>query len=257
MNKGDSKEVFFALVRTGLFPFQGTESQIDVEVDWTEVMRLAETQSVTGLVASGMEYLRFHGHTYRMDGTDMDCGIPLTEKMKLMGMAMLIEQRNTDMNHFIHDLVEELYNENINTLLVKGQGVAQCYTRPLWRACGDVDFLFDEEGYEKAKKILTRLATKVEPEGQYKKHLAMHINHWTVELHGNMRCGLSRKMDKELDFIQCEMFNGGDVRSWMNSGTKINLPGVNSDILFVFTHFIKRPTFIHISAYFIVFICFF
>ena len=48
----------------------------------------------------------------------------------------------------------------IYTVLVKGQGVGQCYERPLWRSCGDVDLFFDAENYEQAKAFLSPLAVE-------------------------------------------------------------------------------------------------
>ena len=78
------------------------------------------------------------------------------------------------MNYFIGVLVEKMREAGIYTVLVKGQGVGQCYERPLWRSCGDVDLFFDAENYERAKGFLTPLAMEVEPEEKRKKHLADH-----------------------------------------------------------------------------------
>ena len=51
--------------------------------------------------------------------------------------------------------------------------MAQCYERPLWRSCGDVDFFLDDENYEKAKGFLKPLAASVEEEYVREKHLGM------------------------------------------------------------------------------------
>lgn len=48
--------------------------------------------------------------------------------------------------------------------MVKGQGEGPFYARPLWRSCGDVDFFFDAENYERVKGFLTQLAASVDPE---------------------------------------------------------------------------------------------
>ncbi len=130
---------------------------------------------------------------------------------------------------------------------MKGQGIAQCYERPLWRACGDVDFFLSDENYVKAKEYLARLAHSVEQEGKYGKHLGLMIGPWVVELHGNLRCGLSSRMVRELDNIQDMVFCGGDVRFWMNGNTQVCLPGVDSDVVFVFTHFLKHSYFFSFS----------
>lgn len=72
-----------------------------------------------------------------------------------MGQTLQLEQRNKAMNDFIACLAEKMRRVGIYSLLVKGQGVAQCYERPLWRACGDVDFLLSLSNFEKAKCFLT------------------------------------------------------------------------------------------------------
>ena len=54
------------------------------------------------------------------------------------------------MNEFIASVVEEMRKKDIYTLLMKGQGLAQCYEKPLWRSAGDIDFFFSNEGYHNA-----------------------------------------------------------------------------------------------------------
>ena len=144
------------------------------------------------------------------------------------------------MNCFIGVMVDKMRKAGICTLLVKGQGIAQSYEKPLWRSCGDVDFFLSETNYETAKAFLIPLASSIETEGEYKKHLGLTIEQWVVELHGNLRCGLSTKMDKVLDEIQKDVFYGGNVRSWVDQGTQVFIPGVNCDVFFVFTHFLKH-----------------
>jgi hypothetical protein len=68
----------------------------------------------------------------------------------------------------------------------------------------------------------------------------MTIDNWVVELHGSLHCGLSRKIDRNLDEIQNNIFCGGNVRSWMNSKTQIFLPGISEDVIFVFAHILKH-----------------
>lgn len=223
-------DAFLALVRAGLWTdaestdlsFQGfTES-----VDWEKVYQLAEEQSVIGLVLAGIEHA--------------DVKPPQELLLQWIGEVQILEQQNKAMNAFIESLIEKLRKNDIYTLLVKGQGIAQCYEKPMWRSCGDIDLFLSDSNYERAKSYLTPLAFSVETEYDYKKHQGMTIDQWVVELHGNMRCGLSVRMDKTIDDIQNDVFYGGNVRSWMNGHTQVFLPGVDSDVLFVFTHFVKH-----------------
>lgn len=43
-----------------------------------------------------------------------------------------------------------------------------------------------------------------------------------------------------LDAVQQDIFNGGDVRLWMNEKTQVFLPGYNSDAVYIFTHIIQH-----------------
>ena len=214
------------MLRAGLWETDTRLSHFN-EIDYSQVFSLAEEQSVIGLVASGLEHVD-------------DLKVPKKDVLTFVGNALQLERRNAAMNHFISGLVDRMRVAGIFAVLVKGQGVAQCYMRPLWRACGDVDFLLDDENYEKAKRFLIPLAVSVDHEGAYGKHQGMTIDGWTVELHGSLRCGLSSRMDRGLDEVQAAVFAGGDVRSWRDGETDVFLPGADADVIFVFTHFLKH-----------------
>ena len=144
------------------------------------------------------------------------------------------------MNAFIADLIAKMRTAGIYTLLVKGQGVAQCYEKPLWRSFGDVDFLLSDDNYQKAKEYLLPKATFVEDEEKHKKHLAMTINDWMVELHGSLRCGFSSRIDKSLDKIYNDTFYGGNVSSWDNDGVQVFMLGKENNVLYVFVHLLNH-----------------
>lgn len=222
---------FYCLLRAGLWESENQFSVID-DFDYQNLYKLAEDQSVLGLILSGVEQYR--------NITASVNGIPQSFLLQWIGEVQYIEQRNLAMNLFLGDLVEKMRSEGIYTLLVKGQGIAQCYEKPLWRTCGDIDFLLSKENYDKAKDYLKPLATSLEPEGHYLKHAAFTIDGWTVELHGNMRTRHSWRMDKGIDKVQNDIFYGGNVRSWMNGHTQIFMPSPDNDVIIIFTHFLKH-----------------
>lgn len=217
------------------FMVNGSPLTISDGVDWNKVLDLAEEQSVVGLLAAGIEVVQ--GSWFKVHGAPL---VPKPIALQFIGRVTQLEQKNQAMNYFIGVLVEKMRDAGIYTLLVKGQGVAQCYDRPLWRACGDVDFFLSDDNYELAKAFLTPLASDVETEYKGSKHLGMTIDSWVVELHGSLRCGLSPKMDKVIDELQAESCGKGNVRIWKDGETDVLLPGVNNDILFIFTHFLKH-----------------
>ena len=128
-------------------------------MDFCDVYRLAQEQSVVGLVAAGLEKV-----------TDV---VLQTMALTIAGEVLQMEQRNRAMNLFVARLVADMRKAGIYTLLVKGQAVAQCYERPLWRACDDVDFFLSDDNYEKAKAFLIPMVSDVETEYVGAKHLGM------------------------------------------------------------------------------------
>ena len=224
--KADSIGAFFALVRAGLW-----EKEVELRkygtTDFAEIMCLAEEQSVVGLVTAGLEHV-------------IDEKVPQEELLQFIGQSLQLEQQNADMNKFVAMLVEKMCNAGIYTLLVKGQGVAQCYEKPLWRSCGDVDLFLSDENYQKAKNLLIPLASEVEQEYEGAKHLGMTIDGWVVELHGRLYVGLPKRINRVLDDIYVDTFTGGNVRSWNNNGTQVFLLEKENDIIYVFVHFLNH-----------------
>ena len=224
--KDNSQEAFFALVRGGLWEKEVQLSQFG-KVDFDEIMRLAEDQSVVGLATAGLEHV-------------LDTKVPQENLLQFIGQSLQIEQQNKDMNKFVAKLVSKMRDAGIYTLLVKGQGVAQTYEKPLWRASGDVDLFLSEDNYQNAKNFLTPLASSVEGEYVGIKHQGMTIDNWVVELHGSLNVGLPGKINRVLDDIYVDTFNGGNVRSWDNNGTQVFMLGVENDIFYVFVHFVNH-----------------
>ena len=219
-------KAFLELVRAGLWEKEARLSPIR-KVDYEEVMRLAEEQSVDGLVTAGLEHVS-------------DVKVSQDIKLQFIGQAFQIEQWNMDMNAFVAKLIEKLRSANVYGLLVKGQGVAQCYEKPLWRTAGDIDLLLSEENYKKAKVVLTSIADEVERENKLTKHQAFVIKGFDVELHGGMPFMMSRRVDKVIDEVLRDCFNGGIVISWRNGNTTIFLPTHDIHVILVFTHLLHH-----------------
>lgn len=234
----NNQRAFFELLRAGLW---NKEARLSVfgAINLKEICRIAEEQSEVGLVAAGLEHVT-------------DVKLPKEEVLLVVGQTLQLEQRNMAMNAFVAKLIGRLRDAGIYALLVKGQGIAQCYEKPLWRACGDVDLLLNADDYEKAKKLLMPLATDVETEYTHFKHVGMTIpdtfgtsdkgsaDGWVVELHGTLHSRLSKRVDRQIDEVQKDVFYGGNVRSWDNSGTQVFLPSPDNDVIFVFTHILHH-----------------
>lgn len=226
MNQYKNQKAFLALLQGGLWSDGNLEIRIDEAADWQEVYRLATEQSVLGLVLFGLEH--------------SDVKPPKELLLQWIGEVQQIEQRNKTMNGFIANLIDHLRKEDVYSLLVKGQGVAQCYEKPLWRCAGDIDLLLSDENYKKAKSTLIPIASEVANEDVMTKHQALVINGFDVELHGKMPFSLSKRVDEGIDKVLEDLFFRGNVRSWDCKGTQVFLPSPDNDVILVFTHFLHH-----------------
>ena len=228
-------KVFFELVKAGLFSHteitENTEKISWESVDWGEVYRLAEEQSVIGLVSAGLDWFKVNDSRFT---------VPPAVALQFIGQTLQIEKRNKAMNAFVADLITKLRKADIYAILVKGQGLAQSYEKPLWRACGDVDLFLSDENYQKAKDLLLPLGEVTEPEERAKKHFAMSIDGFAVELHGTLHSGLSARVDRGLDEIKKAVFYDGRVRSWLDGNVQVFLPKADEDAVYVFNHFLQH-----------------
>lgn len=216
---------FLTLLQAGLWEKDANIPTIDV-CSSAAVYRLSEEQSVVGLIAAGMEHVNGR--------------YPKDIALQFAGATIQLEQRNKDMNSFIAELISDMRIAGIYALLVKGQGIAQCYERPLWRVSGDVDLFFSADEYRRAKMYLTEKAKKIDEENHKSMHLGMTIDSWEVELHGTLRSGLWNRLENVIDDAQRAVFYNGYVRSWMNGNTQIFLPRADEDIIFVFFHILQH-----------------
>lgn len=222
----NNSKPFFALIKAGLW-----EKEINLsdygEINFQRLYDLAKEQAVFGLVAAGFEHVS-------------DIKIPKEILLKFVVQSLQIEQQNIAMNNFIEMLVEKSRKADVYALMVKGQGVAQCYERPLWRSPGDVDFYLSDDNFQKAKAFFRPLVDSFDPDNEYSSHINMRYDSWVVEIHANQHCGLSSRIDRVLDEIHRDLFYGGNVRSCRLGGTQVFLPAVNNDVLIVFTHFLNH-----------------
>lgn len=220
------RNAFFALLKSGLW-----EKEVRLvpygEIDFPAVLDLAEEQSVVGFLAAGIEHV--------VDGRPAKKDV-----LQFIGRTVQLEQRNQAMNYFIGVMTEKMNEAGIRSVLVKGQGVARCYERPLWRSCGDVDLLLDAENYDRAKAFLMPIATSVDEENELRKHLGITIDPWLVELHGTLHTRQLIRLNGVLDEVQREVFEGGRVRTWKNDAVDVLLPAADEDVFFVFSHIIQH-----------------
>ena len=220
------KEAFFELLRAGLWEKDAWLLPYE-PLSFDALYKLAEEQSIVGVIAAGLEHVK-------------DKKITKQEAIQFLKRVYSLENRNSEMNLFIEETIERLRKAGVYAMLIKGQGIAQCYCRPQWRSAGDIDLLLDNENYQKAKSLLLPIASSTKEENKAYKHLGMTIRSWTVELHGTLYGGLPNHINRVLDQIQKDSLHYGSARGWRNGETDIFLPFPDNDIIIVFTHILQH-----------------
>ena len=141
------QQIFFALLRAGLwggplhdygcFPLSAEE--------WQKIYRKATQHAVQGILFDAFEYL---DHAY----------LP-PRKLMLTWCAQVesIERRNRWMNNLLAEQSAFFSKHQLYPLLLKGQGLAQCYRRPEHRTCGDIDWYFpSRESFCMANRLIAK-----------------------------------------------------------------------------------------------------
>lgn len=217
---------FLSILRGGLWE-QDNLSLPNEIISFEDLFRLSQEQSVIGLITAGLE--KRDGITARKE-----------DIFEFVAAALRIEQRNLSMNDFIESLIGGLQKTNVGVVLVKGQGIAQCYEKPLWRSSGDIDLLVDDNSFYKVSQIMSLKANYIDKVRPSIMHLAMTIGPWEIELHGTMRSQLGRRIDKEIDDVQRDIFKNNHVRVWQIGKVDIPLPSPDNDVFLVFTHILQH-----------------
>ena len=118
----DIQKVFLLLIRLGLWEKkQGGLSQDDIRLlekmkdeEWDAVMDLANLQTSMGIVTDALTFL--------------PAELRPSKKIYLNAISQTsdIEDANKRMNDFALVLMEKLKQKDVNSRLLKGQGVAMC-----------------------------------------------------------------------------------------------------------------------------------
>ncbi len=217
--KGKSEDLFFALLRQGLW---GEEEKLpDAEYDmqtWRGALALASEQAVLGIVADGL-------------GIDSSVKAPMEVAIKLATTKISIEKRNNQINEKIAELKTEFSNAGVPVVVVKGQNIARCYRNPLSRTPGDIDLVVRPEDYENAKTVLKDKSDKEGDEIPNRCHYSTCEGGIEVEIHGTLHSYLSRKINAYLDHVQNELLCEGD---------KMPTKSAEVETLYIFIHLLQH-----------------
>jgi len=197
---------FFILLRAGLW--QKAEEPLSDAPDWEYIYTIACEQTVQGIVADGITILKAAYGQGRFD-TSFPTGEHWQETYdKFLSAVAQIVRRNHQINKKQSELNSIFDEQSIRYYVVKGQEAARNYPKPMLRCSGDIDYLMPLDHLRLAQNLLTPLATNIEPYEEYLQHQGFMLGDIEVELHGALHPRLGKRIDRVLDRLQEELFNG-------------------------------------------------
>lgn len=215
---------FIELVKRGAG--LSAEAHLSSHPDWEAIYRMAEGHAVLGILAEGI--------------SDDDEGAAAVRE-RLWEDSVEIVRQNKLVNEVLGHVVGYLRKNGVETLLQKGQGVAQCYPNPLLRMSGDIDLLVREEDFEKAKDLLRQKIPFIEEDHYFKDlHSSFLCGEVEIELHAT-EFGSRNQETRERYRVLCqEMFREGNFRSYECEGVAIRLAPATFDAFYIFLHLVKH-----------------
>lgn len=183
---------FLLLLRAGLWGEKAVLPRPLSVSEWNSIWRLAQIQCMIGIVFDGIETL------------PEDQYPPQELLLRWILFVVQIEKQNLIVNTKADEIYTKLREVDINTVLMKGQGIAQEYIRPDHRQSGDIDLFICDDQINKAKAEIVKMNPEKMQEGM--KHFSFDSDGIHIELHKSTigpQIFLSRnKLRKWLDNIK-------------------------------------------------------
>ena len=228
---------FLELLRAGLWGVApNLDNFINKDIDWKSIIRIANEQAVAVIVSDGIETL------------PEEAWPPSGAIYKLAMARIKAMQMHELLNSTLSQIINAFESEGVHSVLLKGQGVAQNYRKPLSRICGDLDIYTGEIGYKRAIKIIESLQTG-QPHRKASEcvhHLHTSLNGVEVEIHRQASIVHGKKMDRmfrewtkqSID----DLFGTGELETWDNNGTLVALPSPTFNSFYVLHHAVRHMT---------------
>ncbi|MDE6403582.1 MAG: nucleotidyltransferase family protein [Muribaculaceae bacterium] len=223
----DSIDIFFSLLRSGMYGVPIPESDLPEQIDWESIIRLARKQVVYGIIIDSIQFLpprlRPSGH--------------VAAKMNKFALGLI--QTNIILDNAVGRLVTFFKQHGLNGVLLKGQGVAHSYYRmSQTRQSGDIDFYVGKRIYKQAVALCEKhLAENLNESGESEQHFGFFMSGIWIELHRLASRIYSPLRNRRFQRWVVEQLEHSDTRRTVTLGdTAVTLPSYDFDAIFIFYH---------------------
>ena len=219
------EEVFLEILKAGMW---GVRPQVPEEFDdWGSVVRLARSQSVLGIVGDVL-----------LSDAVLSQRIPIELKDKVKKFVMANMVTHSLLNNTLVKVVSALRDNGVESVLLKGQGIARNYPRPELRQCGDIDLYVGLVNGVKVHDILSPIAVKIDG----KEYIDVG-KHYHVTMPGGVEVEVHRLTDlivstKKKMIYQTASDKGTSTGlvTYDFAGTPVNTPADDFNAFFIFNH---------------------
>ena len=219
------QSILLELCRCALW---GTRPEINAEAgtkpDWSKAMKLAQQQTLLGLMAKAMP------------AVDREMQPDEELKKKLLSKAFMIHQSHLLLNRTIASLKQMMDEAGIDTVLFKGQGLAQNYPDPFSRCCGDIDLYVGERNFLKAMDLLEPEVRHDVRDYTFAKHFNYTMDGVSIEIHKIAEILPRRKAHKRYQEWTVNCLDSSKVDSIELAGTQVNIPPAHFNVIYVMNH---------------------
>ncbi len=208
----------------------GNVKEIDDNVDWRNVLILAQKQGVRGLAYEALELLK-------QEDADCTCFPDRTTLMQWYAQTAFVEKMFAQHVALAKDVVELWKQHGIRTVVFKGLAHSRYYPKPEHREFGDFDcYLIDAYGecaYRQGNEVARKKGLMVD-DGWYK-HSHIAYKKLTIENHQYFTSARRGGTDLALHKYIVEAIGNGSKLERLD-GTEIYVLPVEAEGLFMLYH---------------------
>lgn len=194
--------IYFDLLRCAIWDRKPVLPRALSIEEWNNVYSISKEQTVSGIMLDTVSKLPENQKP---------------PKQLLLQWAILykrIQSSNIRTNSTLVELLTELEENDIESYLLKGQGIAQNYPNPFNRVCGDIDLYFTPDCFEKAMEYFGTLDEEIEfsPEASHAETAYKGIK---LELHKKSATFYTKRLQKRYNKISDKLI--------LNSQTSVTI----------------------------------
>lgn len=222
------KDLFFNILKSALW---GLDDRLDASSlsrnDVIAALSIAKSQTVLGMVANEV-----------MKTGSLSSLLSDKDKAGLKHFVMSNLATGQMLNNALVNIVQELRKHDVDTVLLKGQGIAKYYPLPELRQCGDIDIYVGQEKFEKACEVIGTMSSPEDHQGDIPslKHFHTRIGSAFIEIHRYTDVYWPRRYDRVYQKISDAGMHS-DLVPLDFAGVPVMSPSVDFNVFFIFNHF--------------------